>query len=78
MQIVRTTITLPKDLYEEIRTEAFEQRKSFNKAMLERLEKKVVKKKANRQIMAEMKRLAKGVDTKGIDYKALINEGRKY
>lgn len=39
---------------------------------------KTNRKKTTKRIMNEMKQLVRTVNTKGIDYKILINEGRKY
>lgn len=44
MQTIRTTISLPEDLYEELRLLAFEEKKSLNKLLVERV---TAKKKKN-------------------------------
>jgi len=76
MQTIRTTITLDKDLYEDLKLEAVKKRLSLNRVMVDKIRSK--KSNKNKKVMLEMRRLAKGINTKGIDYKALINEGRKY
>lgn len=42
MQMIRTTVTLPEDFYEELRLLAYEQRRSVSSVLLEKaLQKKV-------------------------------------
>ncbi|MFH1863636.1 MAG: hypothetical protein ABIJ85_01810 [bacterium] len=43
MQMIRTTVSLPEDLYSDLRLIALEERKSLNSLILEKLNRKPVK-----------------------------------
>lgn len=43
MQMIRTTISLPEDLYSDLRLIALEERKSLNSLILEKLDRKPTK-----------------------------------
>ena len=48
MNLVRRSISFPEDVYEALRLQAFSQRTSFNKLLIDRVVKKVNKKSGGR------------------------------
>lgn len=49
MNLVRRSISFPEDVYEVLRLEAFSERTSFNKLLIDRIVKKVNKKSSIRR-----------------------------
>lgn len=76
MQMIRTTITMPKNIHNYLKRQALEENKSFNTLMLEKVingERVDVKKS-----LREIRKITKGISFKGIDYKELTHYGHKY
>lgn len=79
MQTIRTTITLPKDTHENLKTLAFLSGQSLNSLILSKLEvdkEKEIKKR--KKAFNSILRLRKKINTKGINYRELIENGRRY
>lgn len=55
MQMIRTTITLPEDFYEELRMQAFNEKKSLSKLLFEKASNKKRKKKLHLSIDEQIK-----------------------
>ena len=79
MQTIRTTITLPKDLHRKLKREAIEKDKTLNDILVDKVTTNTgddVRKRRN--AFEEIVKLRKHIDTKGINYRELIEDGRKY
>ncbi len=76
MQMIRTTITMPKHIHNDLKRQALEKDKSLNELLLERIL-KIDYEKAKKSFQV-IKRLRKNINTKGINYRELIDYGRKY
>jgi len=74
--MIRTTITMPKHIHQILRSEALEKGQSFNDLLLEKItkDKNVDLKKS----LARIKKITKGMNFNGIDYKELTHYGHKY
>ena len=74
---------MPKDVHKNLKREAMDREISLSELLLERVVRASDKK--DQKLIAQRKRalkridkLARGVSFKGLDYKELINYGRKY
>ena len=76
MQMIRTTITMPKPVHQKLKKEALEEGRSLNDLLVERIL-KIDYDKA-KKALEEIRKLRKNVNTKGINYRQLIDYGRKY
>ena len=82
MQMIRTTITLEKDVHKRLKREALEKDLSLNDLLRNRVlssleeDKKTIAKR--KKALKRIRELTKDIDFSGLDYKELVNYGRKY
>jgi DNA-binding protein H-NS len=76
IQTVRTTLTMPIYIHKKLKKEALEKHVSFSNLLVQ----KILAKDENsiEQTLAEIRKISKRANTKNINYKELINHGRKY
>jgi hypothetical protein len=80
--MIRTTITLEKDVHKRLKREALEKDLSLNDLLRNRVlssleeDKKTIAKR--KKALKRIRELTKDIDFSGLDYKELVNYGRKY
>jgi len=82
MQMIRTTINMPKEVHKSLKREAMDKEVSLNELLMEKIKKELDTKKKmiakRKKALREIRRLTKGINFKGINYKELIEDGRRY
>jgi predicted transcriptional regulator len=76
MQTIRTTISIPKKLHEQLSQEAETCDTTLSQIIVQKIMSKEIEKRT--KALAEIRKLAKKANTKGIKYKELIEDGRRY
>ena len=80
--MVRTTINMPKEIHKTLKREAMEKDVSLNEILMEKIKKDLDVKEdiiaRRKKALREIRRLTKGVNFKGINYRELIEDGRRY
>lgn len=76
MQTIRTTISLPETLHTFLVSEAEQEGKTLSELVTNKIMAKEVKKR--KKALAEFRNLGKKINLKGVDYKELVEYGRKY
>jgi len=78
----RTNVLLTDDDYFALKTMAKDKGKTVGGVIRELINQNVSKKSSKRlgvmKLIKEIEELTKGLDFSGIDYKALVEDGRKY
>ncbi|MBI2103623.1 hypothetical protein HYT59_01320 [Candidatus Woesebacteria bacterium] len=82
MQTIRTTITLRKDIYKSLKNEALDKDKSLNELLNDKISTSLNVGKAEiakrKKALKRIKEIAREIDFSGMDFKELVNYGRKY